>query len=971
MENLVGRMLNRYQITRLLGEGGMGAVYQANDATLQRDVAIKVMHDTFAHQQDFQERFLQEARTAARMDHPGIVQVFDFGQDRGLLYIVMKFIPGDNLEEMLRSLRAQNRWIPLSEAVNLIRQVALALDYAHKQGVLHRDLKPGNIMLEPEPSDGLPYRPVITDLGLAKLAKGGLTTQDSSSMGTPAYMSPEQAMGRPSDPRSDVYSLGILLFELATGRLPFLARNLSEAIRYHVQTPPPEPRSIRSEIPETLEQAILQAIQKDPAKRFPSAAAMAEALKAALPAATQVLSAPAGAQANISLLTQYQNSLIELRGASILGAFQDIPQPTTASDLNQDRIQILAADQTSRVVVVQKPNMTIGRDPDCELPVEDPKASRRHARLEFDGHGYRVTDLNSTNGTYLGNVRLTAGIPQAWSPDQTLRIGDTFLRLLAAGEPIIPGQGPTLAAETRLAAAQTRRAPATPAPEGDGATRQSAGRARAFTSELKPSRIKAGQIGQVTIRNLGEAPDNYTLTWQVPSQALDFTPPTLQVNLAPGQEVVVEYRADTRQANWFGGEKTFGFNAQIHPSSGRPQVHPGEVVSQPAIPTWAIPVLLVLCLGLVGATLLLSNLIFGGGGGIAGSGNATQTALLSQTQLAAAIQLTNSAGTATALALEGANQATLQAATETGMAQATGVAATQTAIQVNAQTAVALTAAAQQGTFEAGVALTAQAQQATQQAGLALTAAAQTAAAQSAAFQTAAAQTAIAAQQTGQAQSATLTAQAQRRVAYIYSSNPGTANDYRSFLQSQGYLVDLVSMSDIFATNFSPYEAILIGPETGNNISDYQTAPWGDASETQAQYISAAGKPVVGLGRGGSLYFQALGLFINWGQSWTGTAQDIYVVDPAAAYWNIPNSISIPGDRIITLYETNSPFVAVYLPGPIAQISTIGRQDNNGDHFPIILESSRFLLWGFDAGPSGMSNKGQRVFVNILWNLAP
>jgi serine/threonine protein kinase len=962
MENLVGRMLNRYQITSLLGEGGMGAVYKANDATLQRDVAIKVMHDTYAHQTDFQERFLQEARTAARMDHPGIVQVFDFGQDRGLLYIVMKFIPGDNLEEMLRALRAQNRWMPLHESVNLIRQVALALDYAHKLGVLHRDLKPGNIMVEPEPSDGLPYRPVITDLGLAKLAQGGLTTQDSSSMGTPAYMSPEQAMGRPSDPRSDVYSLGILLFELATGRLPFLARNLSEAIRYHVQTPPPEPRSIRPEIPESLEQTILQAIQKDPSKRFQTAATLADALKAALPAATQVLSSPAGVQANLSLLTQYQNSLIELRGASILGAFNDIPQPTTGPDLNQDRVQILAPDQTSRAVILQKPMMTIGRDPDCELPLDDPKTSRRHARIDFDGQGYRLTDLNSTNGTYLGNARLTPGIAQVWNPDQTLRIGDTYFRLLRAGQPLVPGQGPTLAAETRLA-------PAATVASNVDATRQAASPGRAFTSELKPARIKAGQISQVTVRNLGEAPDSYTLTWQSPGQALDFTPSTLQVNLVPGQEVVVEYRADTRQPNWFGSEKTYSFSTQTRPSVGKPQTRAGEVVSSPAIPTWAIPVLVVLCLALVGVIFLLSSLVFRGG--IAGSGDATQTALVTQTQLAAAAQLTHAAETATALALEGANQATLEAATATGIAQATGGVATQTAIQVNAITAIALTAAAQQSTFEAGAAQTAQAQQTTQQVVLAQTAAAQTAAAQSAAFQTASAQTAVAAQQTGQAQSATLTAQALRRVAYIYSSDSTTANDYRSFLQSQGYAVDLVPMGSIFGTNFAPYKAILIGPETGNNISEYQTAPWGDASETQAQFISAAGKPVVGLGRGGSLYFQALGLFITWGQSWAGSTNDIYVVDPAAAYWNIPDSVSIPADQIIKLYDANSPFVAVYLPGPIAQVTTIGRQYDNAEHFPIILEASRFLLWGFDVGPSGMSTKGQRVFLNILWNLAP
>ena len=963
MENLVGRMLNRYQITGLLGEGGMGAVYRAHDSTLQRDVAIKVMHESFAHQPDFQERFLQEARTAAHLDHHGIVQVYDFGQDRGSLFIVMKFIPGDNLEKMLRDLRAQNRWIPLQEAVNVIRQVALALDYAHKQGVLHRDLKPGNIMIEPEPSEGLPYRPVITDLGLAKLAQGGLTTQEGSSMGTPAYMSPEQAMGRQSDSRSDVYSLGVLLFELATGRLPFIARNLSDAIKYHVQTPPPNPSSIRPELPDTLVQVILKSLQKDPSQRYQNAASMAEALKVVLSEATQVTTAPSGIQTNISLLTQYQNSLIELRGASILGAFYAAAPSNPDLDLNQDRLQLVFADQTGKAVIMQRPSMTIGRDPDTELPLDDPKASRRHARIDFTGPGYNITDLNSTNGTYLGSTRLNPGTPYAWNPELVLRVGDTFIRLLRAGQPYIQGLGPTVAAETRVAAAQTQPA----AVPGQGQATRQVQLAHAFISELQPARIKSGQVGRVTIRNLGEAPDSYTLSWRVPSQGLDFTPPTMQVNLVPGQEVVVEFRADARQSNWFGSEKTYGFNAQINPSMGKPQMHSGEVFNPPTIPAWTLPVLLVLCLVLVGATILISSFLFSGG--VTAGGDTTQTASLTQTQLAA-LQMTNSAGTATALALEGANQATLAAATETGIAQSTSGAATQTADQVNAQTAVAQTATAQQSTLVAGVAQTSQAQQATLQAAQAQTAAAQTANAQSAALQTAAALTAISAQQTGQAQSATLTAQAQRRAAYIYSSDASTANDYRSFLQSHGYVVDLVSMGSIFDTNFATYKVILIGPETGNS-ADYQNAPWGDASETQAQFVSAAGKPVVGLGRGGSLYFQALGLFINWGQSWVGSMKDVYVVNPAAPYWNIPTSVSIPADQIINLYDANSDFLAVYLPGPIAQVTTVGRQSDNDDHFPLIMESSRYFLWGFDAGPSGMSNKGQRVFQNILWNLAP
>ncbi len=285
-----GQQIENYRIDGLISEGGMGAIYRATDVNLMRPVAVKVMHGNLADDPAFQGRFLQEARAAARLDHPSIVRVYHFGREAGLLYIVMELVDGVSLGAYLRQLAKLNQVVRLEETLALVAQAADALGYAHRQGVIHRDVKPDNILVKrlgqaDRPGDP-PLRAMVTDFGLAKLLETESDTQGGLMMGTLPYMSPEQVLDLPTDGRSDIYSLGVVLYQLATGKLPLDIRTPERALQAHQYEEVPPPRSVHGGVPAAVETVIMRALARRPENRYQTA----EELAADLRRATTVIS---------------------------------------------------------------------------------------------------------------------------------------------------------------------------------------------------------------------------------------------------------------------------------------------------------------------------------------------------------------------------------------------------------------------------------------------------------------------------------------------------------------------------------------------------------------------------------------------------------------------------------------------------------------------------------------------------------
>lgn len=298
MSALPREIAGRYTVRAPIGEGAFSVTYRAIDTALQRDVAIKVLREQYAAHEGFDSRFEREARSAARISHPNVISVYDYGRQGKLPYIVMQYVDGPNLKEYVR----EDGPLTIEESINFARQILDGLAAIHDEGIVHRDVKPQNVLIDA----GMQAK--ITDFGVAFVNVESGLTETGMAVGTAAYMAPEQASGEAVGPQADLYAVGVILYELLTGRLPFPGENPVQVMYRHVNEMPEPPRSINRSVPMGVEAVVLKALSKDAFDRFPDARTMRDALVSPGAAVAETISSPALPPASTSQSGQWSNA---------------------------------------------------------------------------------------------------------------------------------------------------------------------------------------------------------------------------------------------------------------------------------------------------------------------------------------------------------------------------------------------------------------------------------------------------------------------------------------------------------------------------------------------------------------------------------------------------------------------------------------------------------------------------------------
>ncbi len=382
MGSWIGRNIGGYQITEEIGRGNVAVVYRAYQPQLERWVAIKLLDIQASGGSAFLHRFRREARAVAALRHPNIVTIYDYGEEKDVAYIVMELAPASLAQ------RLHEAPMPVQTALGLILPLANALAYAHSQRIIHRDVKPANILL------ARPDWPLLGDFGLAKVmgARRKLTEPGAMISTTAAYLSPEQVAGEEADARADIYSLAVVLFELLTGKLPFQAETLAESVIMRMYHPPTPARQLNPQLPVELEETLQRAMARDPALRYSSMDEFSRDLQ-------QVLAHISGSP------TPTAGSRTTRLVPTVMGGGDKPQGPQLFIATSGLALNIPPRNE----VLVGRRDPTLPRQPDVDLNPyggEPAGVSRQHARLLHRPDGWWIEDLQSTNGTFVNEVRL-------------------------------------------------------------------------------------------------------------------------------------------------------------------------------------------------------------------------------------------------------------------------------------------------------------------------------------------------------------------------------------------------------------------------------------------------------------------------------------------------------------------------------------------------------------------------------------
>ncbi|MCB8962274.1 MAG: protein kinase [Ardenticatenales bacterium] len=449
-----GQTIGKYKLIRRLGQGGMAQVYQAIQPTIDRPVAIKVMHSHLAENDDFLARFKREARGMGLLRHPNIVSILDFDNAGDIYFMVMDFIEGPTLQSYLE------KHAPLSamQSLQITRQLASALAYAHHRGTVHRDIKPGNVMFTDESCKDV----VLTDFGIARLMDGANLTMSGTISGTPSYMSPEAAQGARVDDRADIYSLGVILYEMVTGRTPYEGDTPIAVIMKHVTEPLPPPTAINPNIPDDVVRIIERSLAKKPEDRFPSAAAMVSAIDRALASLQGEISNVQGT------MSQFDGAVLQPDATQIqpvdrLPSQSGYAQPAPATQVAAAQ---LATSQQPAGTIHQQPQATIGPAAAPPSTVAQPAGRRRWPLFAAGGILLLCIILTAASAYYYFNLREAPITLEGTVTVAATAAAETELPTEAA-EATVPAETPVAVAEATAEPGSTAEAESTVAANPD------------------------------------------------------------------------------------------------------------------------------------------------------------------------------------------------------------------------------------------------------------------------------------------------------------------------------------------------------------------------------------------------------------------------------------------------------------------------------------------------------------------------